>query len=252
MTCRLCGQDRPLRRSHIIPDRFTRKIQGDHAHLKIIGWDEAWSKRLPGGVYEPDFLCDECEGRTAIWEAEAARVFINESTAWQQIMDGESVIAWSFVGADMLALRMFFVQLLLKATLSTIGPFEKVQLGPYTNAFRKAVLTTSLDGFAGSFGVVLTRYSQSQKVPGVELAVQLPVRGYLSGCNIYWLALNGFGAFVRVDQRRFGDGMEKIEVGMAPELIALQRTFDDSKGIGFLYRLADRVQAARKQKGWKS
>lgn len=252
MICHLCGQDRILRRSHIIPDRFTREIQGQHPNLKAIGWDEAWAKRLPGGVYQPDFLCDGCEGMTAIWEAEAARVFIADAAAWRPLEHQGATIGWTFASAELTSIRLFFVQLLLKASLSTIEPFEKVQLGPYTEAFREAVMSKDPSRLGESVGVILTRFAASQKMPGAERSIQLPARGHVAARNMYWLAFNGFGAFVRVDKRPFEGGIEKFEVGTSQELTAISRTFDDDKGIGFLVRLAGRVHAARQAKGWRT
>ena len=234
-----------------MPLAFTKSIQHGAPHLKIVGWDEATSKRLPGGVYQEGFLCDECEGLTSQWEGAGSTALIHRADEWKPFPDPIAPLAWTLMGADPVSLQLFFAQLLLKASLSTLPAFAAVNLGPHTPKFQEAILSKSLDPIRDAFEVVLTRYSASRKLPGVERAVQLPSRGRCGGANVYWVALNGFGAFVRVDQRSFVPSMRPVAVGNASDLIALQRSFDDNKGLGFLYRMAERVKQERERKGWR-
>src|SRR5262249_26612576 len=60
--CKLCGNDRSLVRSHIIPDAFNRALKGEKdSPPKLISTNpEMYPKRQPGGLYE-EIVCDECE-----------------------------------------------------------------------------------------------------------------------------------------------------------------------------------------------
>lgn len=251
MICALCQLNRPLRRSHIIPDWVTREIQRGHPHLKIVDWDKAMAKRLPGGVYQPDFLCDDCEELTSVFEEEGARIFVNEANHWTPISNGPDVVAHAFFGANLSALKLFFVQLLLKASLSSLAAFNNIQLGPFLERFRKSVLAKDASHVQECFSVVLVRFSASKMHPGVEKSIQLPSRGHVCGCNAYWMAFNGFGAFSRVDSRPFRDNFNKMELGQSEPLIAVSKNFDSPSDLGFLVRLSQRVSNANATRGWR-
>jgi len=69
MACALCGQMRPIRDSHIIPDFCYKSLyQGDRHRFMVLTTPDARDHRpyLQSGLHAP-MLCDECEGKFNDW-----------------------------------------------------------------------------------------------------------------------------------------------------------------------------------------
>lgn len=250
MPCQICGSDKDLRKSHIVADTFSKELRVDGEAPQILGGMEPLAKRAPGGIYEQDLLCQLCETRTSVWENEAARVLIQEEKAWTPIENEGCVVAWSFDGADLTSIRLFFIQLILKASLSSLEQFEKLDLGRFEDSARQMVLAGD-PGPLGLFNVVLARYEVSKEMPGLERSMQLPVTGNIKDCPMIMTALNGFRATIRISDAPFPDGVEGIAVGISPQLFALSKPFDDQHGIGVVKRMVAGDEQTRLRRGWK-
>lgn len=73
--CRLCGMEKPLRKSHIIPG-FIFDWLKESSVTGYLRFGETPNKRVQDG-YKRTLLCDDCEQRLGIWEkAFAEKVFV--------------------------------------------------------------------------------------------------------------------------------------------------------------------------------
>jgi hypothetical protein len=115
-TCKLCGNDRPLVRSHIIPDSFSRDLKGDAdgPPLMISGDPGRYPKRRPGGLYDENLVCDPCERLFGPWDDYGAEFLLRRLAR-----DGQPVIArngetlaYQYTDVDYERLKLFAVSLL--------------------------------------------------------------------------------------------------------------------------------------------
>ena len=71
----MCGEQRPLQQSHIIP-KFVYSWLKDTSATNHIRYGGAINRRVQDGLKRP-LLCAECENKFAAWESEfASRVFV--------------------------------------------------------------------------------------------------------------------------------------------------------------------------------
>jgi hypothetical protein len=50
-----------LIRAHLTPQSFARLVQGDSGPNLVVS-PSRYTKRLPHGLFDPDILCEECDG----------------------------------------------------------------------------------------------------------------------------------------------------------------------------------------------
>src|SRR5215208_6878455 len=84
MTCNLCGEERPLVKSHIVPDsmnRVLRNVLGDDPNSPILTIERSTgkTKRYPMGVYDKSILCGACDGSFSPWEEHATEVLFTKN-----------------------------------------------------------------------------------------------------------------------------------------------------------------------------
>ncbi|MFC1977172.1 hypothetical protein ACFLWS_02760, partial [Chloroflexota bacterium] len=66
MKCKLCGNESPLIKAHIIPAGFFRRIKDGTEPLEIMtNTTGEYTKKSQVGVYDPAIVCRKCE---AIWQ----------------------------------------------------------------------------------------------------------------------------------------------------------------------------------------
>jgi hypothetical protein len=138
--CKLCQQDRPLIRSHIIPDAFNRDIKGDDAKppVMISNNPEHRSKRRPGGHYDDGLVCGPCEQLFSPWDDYAARFFLNQFREDGQPLNASTgeVMAYRYDNVDHKNLKLFAISLLWRAAATSIEFCRRVTIGPYEERAR--------------------------------------------------------------------------------------------------------------------
>jgi hypothetical protein len=132
-TCTLCGEERALVRSHIIPLAFHRHVQSvpDKPPVVIGSAANSFPQRSPGGIYDEELLCDPCEQRFGPWDQYGAECLLQrwDEDAKTQTWNSE-VFVYEVDNWDEARLRMFVLSLLWRAAVTTKPFFRRVTLGP--------------------------------------------------------------------------------------------------------------------------
>lgn len=133
-TCKLCGREAVLVRAHIVPDAFHRDLRSDAPvpPIQISNNPEAHTKRRPGGYYDEELLCSDCEKRTNPWDDYGATFLLQKSSAdGRPITDTPGdVVAYQYDDVDHARLKLFAISLLWRASTTANGFFEKIDIGP--------------------------------------------------------------------------------------------------------------------------
>lgn len=144
-TCRLCLNDRALRRSHIIPEFLFREIYDDDRRMMgITGTGHQGFRYLQRGLVER-LLCGDCEQLIGNnYEDPYRREWIQNCpipNPWGQ----RSHIN---INADYDTTKLFHLSILFRASVSCLTTFNQVNLGPHEEPIRLMLL----NGNAGGLG----------------------------------------------------------------------------------------------------
>lgn len=141
--CRLCGNNKLLCKSHIIPEAFYKPVYDKHNHLFLRYNAEnkgMKSKCVRKGLWEY-LLCKECEKKlNDNYEDYAKKV-------WNGYDKGEhSKIKFiprphglETTGLNYCRMKLFFLSVLWRAGISTLPDFGSVILGPHEKKIRKMI-----------------------------------------------------------------------------------------------------------------
>ena len=137
MPCALCLKDKPLRRSHIIPEFLYAPLYDSKHRLQILSvLPEEESQLKQKGEREP-LLCDSCENLLSKYERYASLLF----TGQLPTKGTHEANLISVEGIEYAKLKLFQMSILWRAGVSTLPLFERVQLGPHAEQLRVRILT---------------------------------------------------------------------------------------------------------------
>ena len=137
MKCKLCGQDRPLKKSHIIPEFMYSKLYDDKHRFHEIHVDSMTKNRLPQKGVRERLLCDECEQHFSKYERYASLVLNGGYELIVKKIDG----ILHFEGVKYDQFKLFALSILWRASVSTLKFFEEVNLGSHEEKIREMLLS---------------------------------------------------------------------------------------------------------------
>lgn len=183
-------------KSHVIP-RSVMMAHADQQDIpRLIGSGGGHPKRLRTGVYDETILCHECEKVFGPWDDYGKR-FLLDMPASSHFLGTDAEYS-QVDGIDYDRLKLFFVSVLWRASVSTHPFYSRVRLGPHEARIRAMLLTRS-PGSADDYSVLLERFIYPpEAIPtlGPEPC------GRIEGRRFYRLLMNGVVAKIKVDQAR--------------------------------------------------
>ncbi|MEW8383712.1 MAG: hypothetical protein AB2704_17810 [Candidatus Thiodiazotropha taylori] len=136
MKCKLCGKDRILKNSHIIPEFVYRPLYDEINRFHVISnQDNERNKYLQKGIREK-LLCEDCENSLSKNERYVSLVF---SGSISLHITGNSQLI-RVLGLDYTKFKMFALSILWIAGISSYETFEQVNLGVHEQILREMVL----------------------------------------------------------------------------------------------------------------
>jgi hypothetical protein len=231
--CKLCGEDRVLVRSHIIPLAFHRHLQSDPTVAPVVvgSGSDSYPLRRPGGLYDEELLCDPCEQRFGPWDQYGAECLLQrfKDDAQPITFNGET-LAYQVNNWDEEKFRMFVLSLLWRASATTNPVFSRATLGPYAERLRQVMLAGN-PGSADAFSVIVCRWVTGPKYEKMALAQMSPYTWKLEGVNMSKLFLGGFVFYVKSDQRPYPGALAKVMLYPGRPVFAIARELEGSKDI---------------------
>ena len=137
MTCRLCKDNRPLRKSHIFPEWLYKPLYDDNHQFFVLSTNENKKRATrPKGIYEK-LLCHECEQRFSKWEGYAREFFYNPDLRLKISNSSSRVV---FSGLQYTPFKLFQMSLIWRASITNRPEVHKINLGPHADRLRKMLL----------------------------------------------------------------------------------------------------------------
>ena len=230
MICRYCGEDKKLIKAHVIPEAFFRRLRDGRAPPRMLTNNKnEYPKRMPIGVYDNNILCEACEPHFEVWDNYA-----------QELLGIEPKGASHIVGKDQLAgyetheywydlLKLFFISLLWRASVSNHNFYVKVQLGPFEN-IAKGFIERKNPGTPEDFSVTLAKFDH----PLGETVFD-PHPEKKEGVNYYRFYLGSYVAYIKVDKRKAPGLHVHFKMKPGEPLRIIMRNLERSKELPLIY-----------------
>jgi len=138
-SCKLCGQERKLCKSHIIPE-FMYSLVYDPSPKRFYVLPANSNEKvqiLQKGIRER-LLCQECESNLSAFETYAKKVLLDEADSNPLVSDDDKVIQYKNINYK--EFKLFQLSILWRASVSKLKFFSQVNLGPYEGKIQQMLL----------------------------------------------------------------------------------------------------------------
>ncbi len=218
--CRLCGNDRDIRLSHIIPE-FMYKPLYDRKHRYQVLTDSANipPRREQKGIRER-LLCESCETKIGKYERYASLIWNNQKpVAW--LREGDFIQA---AGIDYTQFKLFALSVLWRAGVSSIEMFDQVKLGPHEEPLKR-MLQTEDPGNPDQYPVLLARVV-SEGEPQTNMILP-PTWARFEDHKAYRFIFGGFAWIFIVSNHRLPRSVRHFALCDAGTMRVLTSEIDD-------------------------
>ncbi len=199
MKCKLCRESADFGKSHVIPESFFlhRKIEHE---TPILSTNKAWAypKKRPIGEYDPEILCKECETIFNSWDSYGKELLINKQSDFKTTEENGNILGYYTESFDYVKLKMFFISILWRASVSKRDLYAKVSLGPHEDILRDMIINTA-PGTRDDYDIQLFRFA------GVDypIPILMPVEIRSSyGLRYYRIYLGDYFFDIKIDNQK--------------------------------------------------
>ncbi|MBS1911506.1 MAG: hypothetical protein JST22_05940 [Bacteroidetes bacterium] len=206
--CQLCRKDRPLCRSHIIPEFFYRETYDDKHRMLVFDKPQInpcnWlaTPKIVQKGYTDRLLCRECEGRFARIEDYGARLFngnLHDPASIRTRNDAEGFIVQ---GVDYRQYKLLQLSILWRAGISTLKECASVQLGARHEERLRCMLLSSDPGSCEQYPCITTILVDALDGKRPLGLIAFPGTGKYMGFRFYRFMIASFGWYYFVGSHR--------------------------------------------------
>lgn len=224
MICKLCNGEKILVKAHIIPEGFFRPLRHGstvpeiHSNTKGV-----FPKRSPIGVYDKNILCEKCDKYLGLWDEYAQKLLIQNFSESNAVYNGSTKVAYQINSYDYKKLKLFFLSLLWRASISSQPFFKKIQIGAHENIL-KEMIRNSNPGEPYDYAVSLAKFSD----PRIKEMLD-PHTTRFSGVNYCQIYLTGFVLYIKTDKRKPPAFLEELCLKRDPPFWIILRDINEGK-----------------------
>ena len=233
-TCALCYEERPLRKSHVIPEfMFGPLYDEKHRFYGISNTPTKPNQIFQKGPREK-LLCDSCEQQVSRYESYASAVFFgNAASQPMRIPTG-----FLFTGLDYKPLKLFFMSILWRLGTTSIPHLKGAELGPHQERVRSLLCADNPADYLTFPAMVTALRFEGRHIPDLIIP---PLHSRIQGRRVWAVVIAGylFNFFVsnREPPQGFWGGFLQVN-GHFPLHVA------DIRDIPFLQRWGAEIAAA--------
>ena len=232
MICKFCGNDRKLIKAHIILEGFFRRLRRGPASLKLISNTAGeYEKDAPVGVYDKGIVCKDCESIWRTWDQYALHLLADRPLNSQVRYHEGETIAYVVKDFDYDKLKLFFISMLWRASVSTQPFFSKIALGTLEEDARQHVSSADPGG-TQDFAVALAKFSD----PLAKVMLD-PHNEEISGVAYCRFYLADYVAYIKVDQKPCPPPFSDFSLSRTKPLVILSRDFRKSNELPLIKKL---------------
>lgn len=237
MKCRLCLERDDLVDAHVVPAGFFRRLRdGPEAPRLLSNSAGQHPKRAPTGVYDPGIVCAGCEPLFGPWD-QYAQELLSEPPPGRALKYGNKVVgfeskdAWRY---DLL--KLFFISLAWRASVSTHAFYQRINLGPFEE-IAKTMLLERRPGDSEEFSVVLARFTDP-----VGRVLLDPHTDRIESVDHIRMYLGGYVAYIKTDNRSAPGWMVTFQLKPNAPLKIIGRDITQSKELRIMQSILEQPQ----------
>lgn len=213
-------------RAHVIPEFFYRDLKQVDDLYHVAPGERP--KRSPIGAYDAGILCSACDGQFSSYEAYASQFLKDtpEGGVAEFSMGVKAGYAVSSYRYDLL--KLFFLSVLWRASISTLPVFSKINLGPYEDKIRE-MLRAKSPGRSNDFSIAISKFREEHG----KIIIN-PFTTKLSDIRFCIFYMGGYVIRIKVDQRGYEYEIPKWVMSPDYPLLIPERSFcesEEGKGI---------------------
>lgn len=183
-TCRLCGAEGPLCRSHIVPEFAYAPIKNEKNQIYSVGQRV---RKVQTGYFE-HMLCRDCEALLSEYERAFKRDWMDTippDFTHLQTRSLQDVISVALTDYD--AFKLFHLSVLWRAAVSSGFKAGPMSLGPYTDQLQ-TLITNRDPGSVGDFPFIAVLNLDDQGRPVATVSQLAKGEGRYEGHHYYMMS----------------------------------------------------------------
>lgn len=205
MICKGCGEEKNLIRAHIIPESFFVGLRDGAKPTKIISnTPGVYPKKSPIGVYDINTLCRECEDQFQDLDDYGFKVLIQNESQLEKLYDKGELVGYRINDINFKRLKIFFISILWRASISKNYFFNGVDLGALENQAKQIIWERHIPGIH-DFSFILSKFDDD----GAGRTILNPHRERWFNINYYRFYLYGYILYIKADSRKTPEKFEK-------------------------------------------
>jgi hypothetical protein len=199
MKCKGCGESEKLIKAHIIPKSFFVSMKSSSKPLRIISNTlGAYPKKSPIGVYDKNILCGECEKKFQQIDDYGYRVLIGEEYKQTPRYNKGKLIGYQINKIDVSKLKLFFIGILWRASISEEGHYSKVKIGSLEDKAQKLIWDEN-SGEIDDFSFLLAKFDDVSN--GVSRIIMDPHPTSFFDVNYHQFYFYGYVLYIKTDSK---------------------------------------------------
>lgn len=235
MKCSGCKKEKNLINAHVIPEAFFVGLREKNQLPKLVTDTKGvYPKRCPIGVYDKNILCKDCEERFQQVDNYGVDLLLKKEHKQEKLMYKERIAGYKITSFDYSLLKLFFISILWRASISKHTFYSKVDLGPFED-IAKNLIWNNDPGEIEIFPCVLAKFTDNK----VGRIMFDPHREKFYGINQYRFYLFGYVLYIKVDQQKKSEFYEYFGISKRKDLIIIGRNFNNSKEFPVLKKIIE-------------
>lgn len=225
MSCALCGEEKPLVKSHVIPRAFyDLPPPGDQPAKILSNTPGRYPKKSLSGIYFEGKLCGDCDaGCIGVLDQHAAEKLLNGRRSQLSPFSHNHPNAYVYADANPVVIKRFAVSMLWRAALAGGPYFHRVKLGPYRDAIKKSLIEGS---DLQSVDVALAEFDKN------ALDFFDPLSARFDGVLVWLIYANRFIFYIKASQLAMPTSLEPVTLRPGKPVITAVRRWGASKEFG--------------------
>lgn len=174
-------------------------------------------------MYDKTILCEACEKQFGVWDDYAQSLLIQDFQKARTLKKDNDIYGYVFDNFDYDKLKLFFISMLWRASISSLKFFENVKLNVFEDIAKDHIKNNN-PGTKDNFSVMLAYFDE---LDGRRI-IPNPQPTRIENVNYYIFYLTGFVVYIKVDKRQIRGCQRKFLLSQGSELAIVSRPFNNS------------------------
>ena len=237
MKCKFCGNESSLIRAHVIPAGFFRRIRQGEKPLEVItNTAGEYTKKSQIGEYDQTIVCSKCETIWQEWDNYAQQLLAEEPLNWRARYYNNRKIYYVVDNFEYKKLKLFFISMVWRASVSSRPFFSKVSLGQFEDIAKQRIANTDPGG-SEDFSVTLAKFDHPLAKSMLD-----PHEDKHSDVNYYRFYLASYIAYIKVDYKPAPEPLSQLAMAENRPLYIHCKDFRKSKELNLMKKLLESEQ----------